>query len=33
MTLRLIQAWGTNLLVAGHSSGSAVRRWLVSDIH
>ena len=33
MTLRLIQAWGADLLVAGHSGGSAVRRWLVGDIH
>lgn len=33
VTLRLIQAWGANLLVAGHSRGSAVRRWLVGDIH
>lgn len=33
MTLRLIQAWGADLLVAGHSGDSTVRRWLVGDIH
>lgn len=33
MTLRLIQAWGADLLVAGHGGGRAVRRWLVGDIH
>lgn len=32
MTLRLLQAWRTDLLVAGHSGSNAVCRFLVGDI-